>query len=72
MTRKELNLLMRKYCIVNSELDDVFGFVESLLHMRQNEIVRNEPYAYRTINDLDKAAGEVADLISYVEDIVED
>jgi hypothetical protein len=42
-----------------------------LLSRRAREIEKNEPYATRTIDDLDKAAYEVWDLIDYVSELEE-
>jgi hypothetical protein len=69
MTKTELNKLMKQYCIVPSELDDVFAFVSDLLYLKRKELEKNEPYAVRTIDNLYKAADEVDDLIDYINEI---
>jgi hypothetical protein len=69
MTKVELEELMKKYCILPSELDDVFDFVSDLLYFRRKELEENEPYAVRTINALENAEHEVYDLIDYVNEL---
>ena len=53
-------------------VDDVLDFVSELLHKRAREIEKNEPYAMRTVDELDKAAYEVWDLINYVSELEEE
>ena len=60
---------MKQYCIMPSELDDVFAFVADLLYLRRREIAKNEPYAYRTLGSLESAACEVDDLIDYISEL---
>ena len=71
MTINELNELRKKYCIYD-DMDDVLDFVSELLHKRAREIETNEPYAVRTINDLDNAAHEVWDLLDYISELEEE
>ena len=71
MTQEKFNSLMKTYCIVPSELDDVFAFVADLLHLRRLELERDEPYAYRTIDSLVAAEREVDDLIDYISELEE-
>ena len=66
MQRTELKNLMRKHCLVSSELDSVFGFVEDLLRHRRKELEKNEPYATRNIKSIESAENEVHDLIDYI------
>lgn len=72
MKRSELKEIMKKYCIVECELDDVCDFVSELLHRRAKELEANEPYATRTIQKYEEAAYEVWDLLDYLSDIEED
>ena len=72
MKKSELKEIMQKYCIVESELDDVCDFVSELLHRRAKELEANEPYATRTIQKYEEAAYEAWDLIDYIADIEED
>lgn len=72
MTKTQLKNLMNKYCIVSSELDDVFDFVSDLLYHRRKELEKNEPYAVRSINALENAEHEVYDLIDYVSELEEE
>lgn len=69
MTKAKLKDLMHQYCIVQSELDDVFSFVADLIYLQRMDLENNEPYATRTINDLYKAEHVVNDLINYVEEL---
>ena len=71
MTKTELNNLMDKYCIVPSELDDVFDFVSALLYFRRKELEKSEPYAVRSMNALENAEHEVYDLIDYISELEE-
>ena len=71
MTVKEFNGLRKKYCI-HDDIDDVLDFVSELLHKRAREIEKIEPYATRTVDELDKAAHEVWDLIDYVSELEEE
>lgn len=72
MTREKLNSVMKQYCIVPSELDDVFAFVADLLYLRREELEQHEPYAYRSIDSLRNAENEVNDLLDYISDIKEE
>ena len=72
MTKTELKKLMKKYCIVHSELDDVIDFVSELLHRKAKEVEREEPYATNTINKLENASYEVWDLINYISELEEE
>ena len=72
MTKSKLKGIMKKYCIVESELDDVFDFVSELLYCRRQELAKSEPYAVRTMNDLEKAEHEVYDLIDYISELEEE
>lgn len=72
MTTKQLKELMLQYCIVESELDDVFAFVTDLLYLQRKELEENEPYATRTIDEIYKAEVMVDDLINYVSELEEE
>ena len=69
MTKTELKKIMRTYCIIDSELDDVFSFVADVLYARRQELEKNEPYATRTIDDLLKAEIEVDSLMDYINEL---
>lgn len=71
MTIKEFNELKKKYCI-HDDIDEMLEFVSELLHRQAREIEKAEPYATRTINDIDRAACEVYDLIDYVSELEEE
>ena len=69
MTKTVLKKLMDKYCILPSELDDVFDFVSELLFLRRKDLEKSEPYAVRSINALENAEHEVYDLIDYINEL---
>ena len=71
MTKQKLNELMQQYCIIPSELDDVFSFVTDLLYMRRRELERDEPYATRSIDEIYRAEIQVDDLINYISELEE-
>lgn len=70
MTIKEFNELKKSYSIYD-DVAEIFDFVSELLHKRAREIEKDEPYAIRYIDDLDKAAYEVWSLIDYVSELEE-
>lgn len=72
MKRSELKELMKEYCIVECELEDVCDFVSELLYRRAKELEEEEPYATRTIQKYEEAAYEAYDLIHYIAEIEED
>lgn len=69
MNKVKLKELMKQYCIVESELNDVFAFVVDLLYLQRQDLEKNEPYATRTIDEIRKAESIVDDLINYVEEL---
>ena len=71
MTINELNELKKKYAVYD-DVEEVIDFVSELLHRRAREIERDEPYATRAIDALDKAAYEVYDLINYINELEEE
>ena len=71
MTKTKLQEIMKRYCIIESELDDVFNFVSDILYFRRQELEESEPYAVRSINALENAEHEVYDLIDYVSELEE-
>ena len=66
MTKEKLNSVMKQYCIVQSELDDVISFVADLLYLQARELEEKEPYATRMIDSLYSASREVDNLIDCV------
>ena len=70
MTIKEINELKAQYGIYD-DIDDVLDFVSELLHRRAREVAKDEPYAQKTIEFLDKAAYEVWDMINHVNELEE-
>ena len=71
MTKQKLKETMKKYCIVDSELDDVIAFVADLLYIRARELEQSEPYATRTIDLIYSASREVNDLVEYISELEE-
>ena len=72
MTRQELNEIMKRNAIVPCELNDVIAFVSDLLEFQSDEIKRNEPYATRTIQDIETAAYLVWNLQDYISELEDD
>ena len=72
MIRAEFYNLMKRHCVIPSELDDVFDFVAELLYLRRKELEEKEPYAVRSINALENAEHEVYDLIDYISELEEE
>ena len=68
MTKEQLKEIMNKHCIVGCEVEDVIYFVQDLLEFRSDELKENEPYATRSIDQLEAAAREVWNLIDYMQD----
>lgn len=68
MTKVQLKEIMNKHCIVGCEVEDVIYFIQDLLEFQADELKKNEPYATRSISSLENAAGEVWDLIEYLQD----
>lgn len=71
MTLNEFKELKKKHYIYD-DIDDILDFVSELLHRRARELEKNEPYATREIDFLDKAAYEVWDLIDYISELEEE
>lgn len=73
MTKAQLKKVMNQYCIVDSELDDVFAFVADLLYLQARELEEKEPYAIRTIDLLHNASREVDNFLDdYISNIEEE
>ena len=72
MTRTEFKKIQEKYLVFDSEIDDVIGFVNELLHHQAKEIEKKEHYAWRTVQEIESAAYRVWDLQDYIGDITEE
>lgn len=72
MTKAKLQEIMKQYCIIECELDDVIRFVNEVLYERRRELEQNEPYATNTIKKLHDAEMEVWDLRYYIDEIMEE
>ena len=72
MNKTKLKELMRQYCIVDSELNDVLEFVTDLLYLRRRELEENESYAMHTITEIYHAENQVNDLINYISELEEE
>jgi hypothetical protein len=70
MTLNDFYELKTKYSIYD-DIENILDFVSELLSRRAREIEATEPYATRTIDDIDKAAYEVWDLIDYISELEE-
>jgi hypothetical protein len=71
MTKEQLKEIMRKYCILDCDVEDAIYFIQDLLEFQANELKQNEPYATNSIRRLEEAAWEVGDLLDYLEDVME-
>lgn len=71
MTREQLTQIMQRNCIVDGELDDVISFVNELLEFQAKELEETEPYATRTIRELECAANHVWNLQDYIAELEE-
>lgn len=72
MTMEQFEEIMRKHCIVNCEVEDVIYFIQDLLEFQADELKKNEPYAIRSIRELEEAARIVYDLLEYLENVMDD
>lgn len=71
MTIKTLNELKEKHGIYD-DTESIFDFVSDVLYHRKKELEKNEPYAIKSINELEKAEHEVYDLINYMWELEEE
>ena len=69
MTKVELDDIMKRNGIISCEIDDAIAFITELLEFKTDELKRNEPYATRTIRDLENAANIVWNLQDYISDL---
>lgn len=72
MNRIELDNIMKRNMIVACEIDDVIAFVAELLESQMKELSEKEPYAMRTIRDLENAASIVWNLQDYISELEEE
>ena len=72
MTKEDLNKVMKQYCIVSVELEDVISFVADLLYLRAREFEKIVPWAHNTINSLYNASKEVDNLTDYILEVREE
>lgn len=72
MTKQKFEEILTRNAMVSSEVDDAIAFVTELLEFKTDELKRNEPYATRTIRELEKAANEVWNLQDYISDLEDD
>ena len=72
MKRIELDNIMKRNMIVACEIDDAIAFVAELLEFRMEELSEKEPYAQRTIRNLENAAGLVWELQDYISELEDD
>lgn len=72
MTKQELKDIMYRNTILDCEIDDAISFIAELLEHQAEEMKVNEPYATRSIRDIENAANIVWNLQDYVGDITEE
>lgn len=71
MTRNQLTEIMKRYCILECELDDVISFVNEILEFQAEELRNTEPHATRTIREIECAANQVWNLQDYIAELEE-
>ena len=72
MNRTQLNGIMKRNAIFECEIDDAIAFVSELLEQQVKELREKEPYAVRTIQELETAANNVWNLQDYVSELEEE
>jgi len=72
MKRMDLDNIMKRNMIVACEIDDAIAFVAELLESQMKELSEKEPYAMRTIRDLENAASLVWNLQDYISELEEE
>ena len=72
MIKAELNEIMIRNTMSPCEIDDAIAFVAELLEHQMEELSEKEPYATRTIRNIENAAGIVWDLQNYVSEVEDD
>lgn len=72
MTKQKLNEIMQRNMIFDCEIDDAISFIAELLEHQAEEIKDNEPYAMRSIRDIENAANIVWNLQDYIGDVTEE
>ena len=72
MTHKQLKDIMQRNLIVDCEIFDTIAFVTELLEHQAEELEANEPYATRSIRDIESAANIVYNLQDYVSELEDD
>lgn len=68
MDRTELEKLMEKHCIVDSEIESVFAFVYDVVKMERDRMKTEEPHAINSIRDTEKAMSVIDDIGMEVEE----
>ena len=69
MRIEHLNNIMKRNAITAFEIDDAIAFVSELLEYQANELKEKEPYATRTIQELEAAANNVWNLQDYISEL---
>lgn len=72
MTKKDLQKIMERNTIAKCEIDDAISFITELLEFQANETERDDPYATRTIKELECAAHAVWNLQDYISELEEE
>ena len=71
MNKAQLKAIMKRNTITAIEIDDAIAFVSELLEHQVRELKEKEPYAFRTIQELECAANHVWNLQDYIAELEE-
>lgn len=72
MTKAKLYEIMRRNALSPIDIDDAIAFVAELLEHQHEELIEKEPYATRTIRNIENAAGIVWELQNYISELEDD
>ena len=72
MTKADLKDIMVRNTISPCEIDDAIAFVAELIEHQAEELSEKEPYATRTIRELEIAVRHVWDLQNYICELEDD
>lgn len=70
MDKEKLLELMKKHCIVDSEIESVFAFVYDILEMERDRLKVEESHAIVSIRDTEKAMSIIDDIGMEVEEVL--
>lgn len=72
MKKAKFEDIRRRNTIIPCEVDDAIAFVAELLEYQMDELIDKEPYARRTIRELENAAALVWNLQDYISELEDD